>query len=62
MYTRRRLVGCQAAIASKLGFHSGSGSIREKQVGCQADFASKFGSYKGICAPGRPLHTTSTPT
>ena len=47
MYTRKRLVGCQAAIASKLGSHSGFGYIRKRQVGCQAAIASKLGSYKG---------------
>jgi hypothetical protein len=30
MYTGKRLVGCQAAIASKLGSHSGSVYIRKK--------------------------------
>ena len=42
MYTSKRLVGCQAAIASKLGSHNGSGYIRESQGGCQAAIASKL--------------------
>ena len=42
MYTSKRLVGCQAAIASKLGSHSGSVYIRERQVGCQAALAGKL--------------------
>ena len=41
MYTRESQVGCQAAIASKLGSHSGLGYIRKSQVGCQAAFAGK---------------------
>jgi hypothetical protein len=41
MYTIKRLVGCQAAFAGKLGSHKGSVYIREKQAGCQAAFASK---------------------
>jgi len=32
MYTHKRLVGCQAAIASKLGSYSGFGYTRERQV------------------------------
>jgi hypothetical protein len=47
MYTSKRLAGCQAAIASKLGSHNGSGYIRESQAGCQAAFASKLGSHSG---------------
>jgi hypothetical protein len=48
MYTSKRLVGCQAAIASKLGSHNGFGYIRKRQAGCQAAFAGKLPQSIGV--------------
>ncbi len=47
MYTCKRLVGCQAAIAGKPGSHSWTVYICERWVGCQGQKIAAFGSSEG---------------
>ena len=57
MYTRRRLVGCQAAIASKLGSHIGSVYIGRSQAGCKAALANKRSVARSLMrSPFRKLN------